>query len=223
MKKGSLWIILGVLLLLGAVGLTLYNLQEDRAAKKAADNVLSQLQELLPEEVPDGALDAMGLNESRSDAESAAAEEAADADGLIPWEMDPTQDMPTVTIDGYRYIGVVEIPSRDLKLPVMEEWDYTRLKIAPCRYSGSVYQDNMVICGHNYYGHFSEVRYIGVGEEVIFTDAVGNVFYYTVANVETLKPSQVEEMTTGDWDLTLFTCNTGAQTRRAVRCYRVEA
>ena len=41
--------------------------------------------------------------------------------------------MPTVTIDGYDYIGYVEAPVLGLKLPVMAEWDYDRLKIAPCR------------------------------------------------------------------------------------------
>lgn len=42
-----------------------------------------------------------------------------------PAPVDPT--MPTVTIDGYDYIGYVEVPVLGLKLPVMAEWDYDRL------------------------------------------------------------------------------------------------
>ncbi len=32
----------------------------------------------------------------------------------------------------------------------------------------------------------------------------------------------VEEMITGDWDLTLFTCTLGGQTRVTVRCQLIE-
>ena len=42
--------------------------------------------------------------------------------------------MPTVQIDGYDYIGYLELPTVGLTLPVMESWDYDRLKLAPCRY-----------------------------------------------------------------------------------------
>ncbi|MGN0969549.1 MAG: sortase, partial [Evtepia sp.] len=53
---------------------------------------------------------------------------------------------------------------------------------------------------------------------VLFTDADGNQFRYTVAQVETLAKTAVEEMAAGDWDLTLFTCTLGGQTRVTVRC-----
>ena len=36
--------------------------------------------------------------------------------------------------------------------------------------------------------------------------------------METLMPTAVEEMESGDWDLTLFTCTVGGRTRVAVRC-----
>lgn len=32
------------------------------------------------------------------------------------------------------------------------------------------------------------------------------VYKYSCKAIETLEPTQVEEMITGDWDLTLFTC-----------------
>ena len=43
-----------------------------------------------------------------------------------------------------------------------------------------------------------------------------------VAALEVLSPFDVEEMTTGDWDLTLFTCTVGGQSRIAVRCESVQ-
>ena len=55
-----------------------------------------------------------------------------------------------------------------------------------------------------------------------FRDVDGNSFAYTVAELETLDPCAVEEMKAGDWDLTLFTCNTSGQTRCVIRCDRIE-
>ena len=44
----------------------------------------------------------------------------------------------TILIDGYNYIGIIEIPSINLKLPIISTFDYDRLKIAPCIYYGSI-------------------------------------------------------------------------------------
>ena len=38
--------------------------------------------------------------------------------------------------------------------------------------------------------------------------------------VETLAPTAVDEMTGGDWDLTLFTCTYSGQARVTVRCVK---
>ena len=48
--------------------------------------------------------------------------------------------MPEETIDGRSYIGVLEIPSLSLQLPVIGSWSYAELREAPCRYAGSAYQ-----------------------------------------------------------------------------------
>ena len=130
----------------------------------------------------------------------------------------PDMEMPTKEIDGETYIGVVEIPSLELSLPVMSDWSYPQLKKAPCRYVGSVYSHDVVICGHNYDRHFGRLKELVPGDEVRFTDMDGNVFRYSVCAVEQLAKTAVEEMQTGDWDLTLFTCTKGGVMRVTVRC-----
>lgn len=106
----------------------------------------------------------------------------------------------------------------DLKLPVLSEWSYLLLKKAPCRYSGSAYLDNLVIVAHNYRTHFGKLKELEVGTEVIFTDAAGNRFEYKVAAVEALTPQSVEDMTSGEWALSLFTCTLDGKSRVTVRC-----
>ena len=150
--------------------------------------------------------------------------EKSDTMALQP-ELDPAQPMTEVELDGWNYIGYLSIPAAGLNLPVMSEWSYAGLKIAPGRYSGSTYADNMVVCAHNYAKHFSPIKWLAEGSEVYFTDMDGMRWTYEVSTVETLQPTQIEKMTektadSADWDLTLFTCTTGGSARCAVRCVR---
>lgn len=131
--------------------------------------------------------------------------------------------MSEIEIDGHRYVGFLSIPSLELDLPVMSEWSYPNMKTAPCRYWGSVYLDNMVICAHNYVNHFGRLGNVSIGDPVIFTDVDGNVFNYTVSELIQLNPNQTLNMVKGlDWDLTLFTCTTSGRQRLTVRCVRAE-
>ena len=132
-------------------------------------------------------------------------------------------DMPVKTVDGADYIGLLSLPAISLELPVIDQWSYESLRLAPCRYSGSAYTHNLVILGHNYAGHFRELKKLQPGDAVTFTDMDGNVFSCEVMALETLTPTAVEEMTEGDWDLTLFTCTVGGTTRLAVRCEALDA
>ena len=110
----------------------------------------------------------------------------------------------------------------ELELPVISQWDYPALKIAPCRYSGSLYQDNLIICAHNYASHFGKLKELQPGDIVLFTDMDEHVVTFQMVERETLNPMDVEGMETGDWDLTLFTCTIGGQTRVTIRLERVE-
>lgn len=201
--RGNLLIFLGMILIFGALGLTVYNILDGKRAEKAAEQISVALIDKIKEE---------------------------DSAMQVPM-FDPAAPMPVEVIDGYEYIGVLEIPDLDLTLPVMNEWDYTRLKISPCRFTGSYYADDLVICGHNYAKHFSPIKWIDIGADVYFTNVEGMTIHYIVTNRETVEPTDVELMidnihnstsSTMDWDMTLFTCNTGGQTRCAVRCSRVE-
>ena len=137
------------------------------------------------------------------------------------YQLNPEMEMPEVSLPGLEEagcIGILEIPSINIKLPVLSTWSYSLLKKAPCRYSGSIYLDNMVIAAHNSEAHFKKLSNLQEGDIVTFTDAVGNVFTYTVAGIELLKPNEVDNMTNGQWPLTLFTCTYGGASRVTVRC-----
>ena len=207
-KRGKLCTALGLLLLLAALLLTAYNLWRDAMASTSVDFVLEHLTPALSSR--QAALPALPSGEDLEEA-------------FIPdYVLNPEMAMPEETIDGQNYIGVLDIPALELSLPIISEWSYDALQIAPCRYSGSAYLDNLVIAGHNYRSHFASLPQLQPGDSVTFTDMDGNVFSYEVSSLETLSPYAVSDMTSGDWDLTLFTCTVGGQSRLAIRCDRTE-
>lgn len=218
MRKGIIPILLGILLVLSSLGLTAYNIWDSARAEKAAADILEKMREQTDQD-PDYTL---SLAPPKQDSGEYEDTQKTYADNSMYYRA----VMPTLTIDGYEYIGTLEIPAISLQLPVMKEWDYDRLKISPCRYSGSYYTGDLVICGHNYLRHFSPIKGLDTGEDVLFVTADGVVYEYLITNIETIEPTHVEEMIEKEegkkqaWDLTLFTCNTGGQTRCAVRCVR---
>ena len=190
----------GLLLIAAALALAAYNvIDAQRAARSAAQ-----------------ALEAL----SQTTAVSAAEPEQASADDAPAYLADPEMPMPTVSFDGNDYIGRVDVPSLGLSLPVISEWSYPRLKIAPCRYTGSAYLDNLIIAAHNYSSHFGNLNRLNTGDTVTFTDVDGNQFTYAVSLIEDLPGTAIEEMQAGEWDLTLFTCTLGGRSRVTVRCER---
>ena len=212
--SGNFILTLGMLLLLSAAILTSLNFIQDGQAGEAAGNALEQL--LLAER---DARDA-----ARRASSETSSDESADSGGLTlaPVYLNdntstPEGEMPVIEIDGYDYIGVLQIPSLDLTLPVISDWSYPALQIAPCRYEGSAYDGGMVIAGHNFDSHFGKLAQLEPGDEIKFIDLSGNTFTYAVAETEVLEATAIEEMVTGGWDLTLFTCTLSGQTRFTVR------
>ena len=142
--------------------------------------------------------------------------------GGIPSELMSDAGLELLETDGYRYIGTVSIPAIDVTLPVQEDWGPAQMKISPCRYMGSPNQGDFIICAHNYAAHFGRLKNLLPGDEAVFTDLEGNEFHYTVAELEILADTAVEEMESGAWDLTLFTCTLGGEARVTVRCELLE-
>ena len=190
-KAGTICMLLGAVLLLAALSLFLWNQREDSAAGAASEKALPQI--IAQMEAQNG-----------------------EEESSLPDPYDPT--MTEVEIDGYLYIGCLSIPSLGLELPVMSDWSYPQLKLSPCRYSGSTGTGDLVICAHNYARHFGKLKTLSEGAEVYFTDMDGMTWRYEVAVVEILPPTDLENMTAGEYDLTLFTCTYGGQSRVAVRC-----
>lgn len=198
-KSGALCMTLGALLIAAAIALAAYNQLEASHAANEVKTILPQLQQAITDRV----------DTEKSDSSTETDEPAQ------------VRKMTEVEIDGHRYIGYLSIPALELELPVMADWDYTRLKKSPCRYFGSVYSDNLVIAAHNYARHFGKLADLRMGDPIRFIDMEGAVYDYEVCDLETLPPTATEEMLQSGWDLSLYTCTLSGGGRVTVRCKRV--
>lgn len=213
-KKGTVLICTGFLLIAAAVGLIVYNRLEDRQAGSQAAHTATQLKQVIRPAHPlwDG-------NADTPDDVPPATEPEYEIPNYV---LNPAMDMPEKDIDGESYIGLLEIPALELELPIISSCTDRTLRIAPTRYHGSAYLDNLVLAGHNYITHFGRLRQLDEGDQVIFTDMDGNVFVYGVCALETLSAHAIDQMCSEEWDLTLFTCTSGGSSRITLRCERIE-
>ena len=131
-----------------------------------------------------------------------------------------TEDL-VLNISGYDYIGVINIPSLNIKLPIMRETDYDRLAISPCKYYGNITTNDLVLCAHDYVNQFGKISNLKEDDIVIITDVLGNNYVYKVVLTEELNPTDITNMIDSPFDLTLYTCSYGALKRITVRCNRI--
>lgn len=133
-----------------------------------------------------------------------------------------SQELLTTQVSGYDCIGILSIPVLELELPVLTDWSYEKLKIAPCVYYGSYHEKNFVIAAHNYEGHFKRLSQLQAEDLIFFTDVSGHEHIYEVVLLETLPGDATEDMITAGFDLSLYTCTPGGSSRVTVRCNAAE-
>lgn len=212
-KAGIAIVAVGAALILSALVLLLHNRYADARAGREAETLLAGVEAAISQGAADGPEETRPSGqETRPTGEETGTEPTA-AEALDP-------EMPVAMLEGYGYVGYVEIPALGLKLPVMSDWDYTRLEIAPCRQFGSSRRDDLVIAAHNFESHFGRLKEMSLGNTVTFTDMAGIVNTYRAEMIETLSPKDVDAVQNSGYDLVLYTCTRDGQERVAVFCNR---
>lgn len=190
-KKSKKLIIIGVSLIVLSLCLFMNNIHEENVAGKKSNEVLKVINNIVDENVE------------------------------VIYNNEINNDINTIMVDGYDYIGTITIPSLNIELPVMSEYDYDRLKIAPCRYYGSIYTDDLIICAHSYKSHFKYLDKLEQNDLIIITDIYGIKYVYEVLEIELLSPNDVKKMIDNEFDLTLYTCTNDGLSRITVRANRI--
>lgn len=135
-------------------------------------------------------------------------------------QFEANQEEAVIATEGNEFCGKILIEKLEIELPVYDKWDYTRLKTAPCRYSGGIDSDDIIIAAHNYKSHFGLLGELQIGDEIKFTDVDGTWHCYEVCELVRLDGTAVSDIQSGRWDFTLFTCTKSGKQRITVRCER---
>lgn len=223
----------GTVLLLAALFLLLYNMNQDNRTETRTASVLEQLKSQMPEahyekndpysltletaEIPTEAL-------IQTDGGAVIQTTLPEADIFAEYEEEEPEPEVVYWVDNRSYMGVLYIPALGLELPVVSDWSYPDLRVAPCRYKGTVENGDLVIAAHNYSCHFGRISSLSSGDEIIFTDGNGVVHTYSVVHSELIGGRDIPAMEEGseEWDITLFTCNLSGTNRVTVRAALVE-
>lgn len=241
-RRGTLMMILGAVMLAGAFCLFLYNRHKENVVGERSENILSELENLitvleessgaqheteegpflLPSEESDYSVETDSETVKQTEQEESSAAETLPEEETLPDGV-IEGDMPSISLDGHYYIGILEMPTLDITLPVQWGWSDELMDTSPCRYNGTLQDNNLIIMAHNYSTHFGTIFDLKEGDAVYFTDVLGERISYTVCNVDVFGRSEIQKMYDGDWDMTLFTCVPNTYNRIAVRCRRTDS
>ena len=203
-------VILGILLVAGAVGLTAWNVKTDVTA--------GQTNEQLNEDVIQAILENKIQIESDDEGTVDFLPGIYTPDFTPGGVNDEEPELDTVVAQGQEYVGILSIPILGLELSVMNKCDDKSVDKAPGRWVGTPYgKGGFVIGGHNYRSHLGKIDRLREGDLITFTDLRGNVFNYSVVGQEILASTQGRELRDKEWGLSLFTCTLVGDRRIVVR------
>lgn len=190
LKLSKLYILIGTVLILSAMGITIYNYYTDYLCYYSMHYTLDSLEDAILQD--------------------------ANTNDIVT-----TSTLSASTNDAY--MGILCIPSINAEYPVLNECSAKGMKSSPCRYYGTIAEDNVIVCGHNYVSCFGSLYTLSKGDTITITDTNGYTTRYTVSYLEVIDGKDVHSMCYGNpesWDLTLFTCTWNGLERVTVRAVR---
>lgn len=187
-KINRIVLIIGVLLIAAALGVLAFSQTEQQNAAEEAAEFVAQIRELMPQ-VQDTVPD------NRAD-----------------------KSMPILEIDGKDFVGILEVPAYQAQLPIAAVWDPAEVTNYPCRYTGSVYENSLIVGGSDNEGQFDFMQIITGGDIIKITDVTGLRYTYVVTRIEKTSDVSTENLCTDEADLTLFARNTYGLDYTVVRC-----
>lgn len=126
--------------------------------------------------------------------------------------------MPAVGIEDKSFVGIIEVPKYNKKLPIHEIWDKKQIYNYPCRYLGSIYDSSLIIGGSDNEGQFDFVKLIENDDAVLITDMTAGCYKYKVCDIRRTKDVSAEYLTSYDADLVIFAKNSLSFDYTVIRC-----
>lgn len=126
--------------------------------------------------------------------------------------------MPSMAIDSESYVAIIGMDAYNYEMPVRSVFNTKAARKVPCRYSGSIYDSSLVIATSDDKGQMDFINDVNTGDIVTVTDMKGGRFTYKVVKVENSDSVDDEELSEGDYDLTLLVEYSGYTDYLLIRC-----
>lgn len=118
--------------------------------------------------------------------------------------------------NGYDVVGIINIPSINIKYPIINKTNDTTMKYSITKFSGGDINSigNFTVAGHNNLNGtmFGKVKRLKIGDEIKMTDLYNNTVTYQIFDIYSVDPNDVsclESVDENTREITLITCTNG--------------
>ena len=130
--------------------------------------------------------------------------------------------------NGYDVVGIINIPSINIKYPIINKTNDTTMKYSITKFSGGDINSigNFTIAGHNNLNGtmFGKVKRLQIGDEIKMTDLYNNTVTYQIFDIYSVEPNDVsclESVDENTREITLITCTNGHLNRLITKAREV--
>lgn len=133
-----------------------------------------------------------------------------------------------VQYNGYDVVGIIEIPSINIKYPIINKTNDTTMKYSITKFSGGEINSigNFTVAGHNNLNGtmFGKVKRLNIGDQIKMTDLYNNTVTYEIFEIYLVDPNDVSVLNPVDEntrEITLITCTNGHLNRLITKAREV--
>ena len=117
------------------------------------------------------------------------------------------KDTAFVSINDIDFCGIIEVPSTKSELPIYGYWDKKKLPDYPCRFSGSIYNSDLIIGSSDRKGVFDFSDKLNIGDDILITDVTGNRYTYLISDIKSSKSISKDHLSKLNFDFLIFIKN----------------
>lgn len=121
-----------------------------------------------------------------------------------------------VQYNGFDVVGLIEIPSINIKYPIINKTNDTTMKYSITKFSGAEINSigNFTVAGHNNLNGtmFGKVKRLKIGDQIKLTDLYNNTVTYEIFDIYSVDPNDVsclDSVEENTREVTLITCTNG--------------
>jgi len=138
------------------------------------------------------------------------------------------QQLLQTTIEGYNIEGIIEIPSIELKYPIINKTNDETMKISVTKFWGGDINEvgNYTIVGHNNLDGtmFGKVKKLQKGDIIKLISLYGETIEYKIFDMYVIDPNDVsctKIVEEGTKEITLITCTNGRKNRLVTKAREI--